>query len=108
MSKRLKTILYLGIPFLLILLACALTTFPKYAILEAYAALNPDQTVFIGDMYVQYSAVNHTDKANWDMVATKNPPIYLGAQAKNCQFEDKDDSIFTATGIWVARWQCHP
>lgn len=85
------------------LLACS-----NQSIVFIQAALNPDQTFFLGSGTQQISAVKHSNAANWDMVAHEHPAVYLGAEPKECAFESKDDLIFSLTGIWIAQWTCHP
>jgi hypothetical protein len=108
MSKRFRSVIWIGLLISLFIVVLALTPYPTYISLGLYAAQNPDQIVFVGDSYSQISAVKHSDESNWDMIGSENPPIYWGAKPDNCSFTEKEDNIFSITGIWFAKWTCGP
>lgn len=108
MQRLLKSKLAIPISVFLIALACVLGLYWNVINVAMYASRHPDQTVFAVDKGGMISAVKHSNEANYDMVASENPPIYLGNKPDNCRFTDKDDFIFTLTGIWVAHWECGP
>lgn len=108
MTRRFRSVIWSGALLLLFIVVLSFTPYPTYIRLGLYAAQNPDRTVFIGDSYSQISAVKHSDESNWDMLGSKNPPVYWGVNPKNCTFTEKEDNIFSVTGIWVAKWTCHP
>lgn len=108
MLRRLRSAIWIGAVLLLITVAIILTPYLTYLKLGFYVAQHRDQTVFIGDNYSQISAVKHSDESNWDMVASEHPPIYWSVKPHNCTFTDKNDEIFSLTGVWIASWACHP
>ena len=108
MSRRLKTVIWIGALLLLFIAVLMLTPYLTYLRLGLYVVQHPDQTVFVGDNYSQTSAVNHSDESNWDGIASQHPALYWGVKPNNCTFQGKDDTIFSFTGIWIAQWSCHP
>src|SRR4051812_16151080 len=107
MSVRHRTVARLALFFIgLILLSPCFAC----AALVSYTTLETDRTVFIGTEHFQISALKHSDEANWDMVAEEYPPLYLGAMAipGHCRLQEKNDLIFSLTGVWVALWSCSP
>lgn len=108
MPIRFRSAIMMGALLLLLIVVLMLTPFPTYLRLGLHAVTYPDQTVFIGDSYSQISAVKHSNEADWDMIASKHPPLYWDVKPKNCTFDNKNDTIYAYTGIWIAEWTCHP
>ncbi len=108
MPRPYRLVIWTGALLLLFIVALVFTPYPTYMRLGSYVINHPNQTVFTGNDYIQMSAVKHSDEGNWDLVAREYQPAYWSSKPNNCTLDGKDDLFFSLTGIWFARWRCHP